>query len=352
MSRPLRILVVADAKLPVPPPGYGGAERIMALLCEGLAARGHRVTLMAGAGSKDYGRLVTYRWAGKAAYPRRVHAKLDFFARAIVEAARGHDVVLANARIDYLWPLLRLGLPLVYRFGNPIEAEQPDKLRQWARGPLRLISVSDAQREGFAGDDWVTIHNGVDLDRLTYSPDSGDGYLAFLGRLTHNKGVDMAIRVARRAELPLKIAGNISDEPGGRGFFEREVRPHLGDGIEWVGVVDDARKSDFLGRARGLLVPIRWPEPFGLVVAEALACGTPVLATPHGSMPELIRDGVNGFLVADEEEMLLATSRLSKIVRCECRDDARNRFGAQVMTERYEAALRSTSDLTSSREAQ
>ena len=166
------------------------------------------------------------------------------------------------------------------------------------RKALALVSVSDHQRAHLAGTDpWRTIHNAVDTNRLAFAPRPDPGYLAFLGRLTPDKGVHVAIEVARRLGRPLRIAGNVSDEAGARQFFETRVRPQLGDGIEWVGPVDDEAKVPFLQNAAALLMPIQWDEPFGLVVAEALACGTPVLAMRRGSMPEIIHDGITGSCV-------------------------------------------------------
>jgi glycosyltransferase involved in cell wall biosynthesis len=331
----LRILVVADSKIPVPPKGYGGAERIISYLCNELAVRGHRVTLMAASGSRNYGRLVTYPWAGSRAYPWRVYCKLHFFGRALLEFRQRHEVVLAHGRLDYLLPLLRAGCPLVYHFHNPIAAEQVRSLQRYARSGLALISVSDAQRSGFDGPIWHTIHNAADTDRLENCGVPEGRYLSFLGRLTANKGVDTAIRVAERTGLPLRIAGNISDEPGGREFFEREVRSHLKGRIEWIGEIGDREKSTLLGQAIALLVPIRWDEPFGIGVAEALACGTPVIAFGRGAMPELVKDSVTGFLVSGEEEMANAVARLPSISRRACRDDAEARFSVGVMTDRY-----------------
>ncbi len=339
MVKKLRILVIADSKLPVPPEGYGGAERIIALLCQGLASRGHQVSLMGATGSRNYGRLITYPWAGQKTYAWRAFARAAFSLRAVVEIVRGHDVVLSNARTDYLTPLLRCGLPMVYNFQNPIGADQVAMLKRHARGPLRLVSISDAQRGDFIGPEWRTIYNAVDVDRLSFSPTGANGYLAFLGRLTANKGVDTAIRVAQRTGLPLRIAGNVTDEADGRVFFEREIAPHLGPDISYVGEIGDREKADFLGDARALLVPIRWDEPFGIVVPEALACGTPVIAAPRGSMPELIRDGVNGFLAGDEDAAVVAVGRVGELDRIACRADAEARFSAEGMTEHYTQTL-------------
>ena len=335
LPRPLRILIIADAKIPVPPATYGGTERIAALVCEGLAERGHAVTLMAAKGSRNYGRLIPCPWAGRKPYPYRAWCKIRFQALSLWAAHRA-DVVINFGRTDYLWALLKTRKPLLCRFGNPIGAGEIRSLLARRRGRIRLVSISDNQRRDFPSDHrWQTIYNAVPLDRFSFSDQADREYLAFLGRLTANKGVDTAIRVAQRTGLPLKIAGNVSDEAGGREFFERQVRPHLGGRIEWIGQIGDVEKSAFLGQARALLVPIRWDEPFGIVVAEALACGTPVIAFRRGAMPELIQDGVNGFLVSTEEEMADAVTNLHSVSRRACRDDAEARFSVDMMTDRY-----------------
>ena len=336
----MRLLVIADARIPVPPDGYGGTERIVALLCEGLAARGHEVTLMAARGSRNYGRLVTHPWAGRKPYPYRAWCKIRFQALSLWEA-RNADVVINSGRVDYLESLLRTSTPLVCRFDNPIEQSTIDFLLARRSKALALVSVSDHQRAHLAAaGSWRTVHNAVDTDRLAFSPRPDPGYLAFLGRLTANKGVHVAIEVARRLGRPLRIAGNVSDEAGGRQFFETHVRPHLGNGVEWLGAVDDDAKAPFLRNAAALLVPIQWEEPFGLVVAEALACGTPVLAMHRGSMPELIRHGVTGFLCRSTDEMVDAVGRVGAIDRRACREDCERRFSADRMVEDYIAAAR------------
>ena len=327
--------MIADSKITVPPKGYGGAERIISYLCTGLTGRGHHLTLMAASGSTNYGRLVTYPWAGRRPYPWRVYCKLHFFARALLEARQRHDVVVAFGRGDYLLPLLHADFPFVYNFQNPIDAGQVRGLQRHARSRIALVSVSNAQRSGFDGPIWRTIYNAADTDRLKYCCAPQGGYLSFLGRLTANKGVDTAIRVAQRTGLTLKIAGNVSDEAGGRGFFESQVRPHLIRGIEWIGEIGDNEKSIFLGQATALLAPIRWEDPCPIVVAEALACGTPVIAFKRGAMSELIRDGVNGFLVSTEQEMADAVANLPSISRRACRDDAEARFSVDAMVDRY-----------------
>jgi glycosyltransferase involved in cell wall biosynthesis len=336
----VRVLVIADARIPVPPKRYGGTERIVALLCDGLAARGHQVTLMAAKGSRNYGRLITYSWAGRKPYPYRAWCKLRFQALSLA-AARNADVVINFGRVNYLWGVLQTTKPLICQFQNPIQHSAIDFLLSRRTEALLLVSASDQQRAHVAGTGfWRTIYNAVDTDRLAFAPRPDPGYLAFLGRLTANKGAHVAIEVARRLGRPLRIAGNVSDEARGRHFFETRVRPQLGDGIEWIGVVDDEAKVPFLQNAAALLVPIQWHEPFGLVVAEALACGTPVLAMHRGSMPELIRHGVTGFLCRSTDEMVDAVGRLGEIDRRACREDCERRFSADRMVEDYVAAAR------------
>jgi glycosyltransferase involved in cell wall biosynthesis len=337
---PLRILVIADAKIPVPPAGYGGTERIVALLCAGLAARGHQVTLMAAQGSRNYGRLVTHPWAGRRPYPYRAWCKLRFQAQSLWHARRA-DLVINSGRVDYLEGLFRTRTPLICRFDNPIEPSTIDFLLARRKRALALVSVSDHQRAHLPATDlWRTIHNAVDTERLAFAPRPDPGYLAFLGRLTANKGVHVAIEVARRLGRPLRIAGNVSDEAGGREFFETRVRPQLGDGIEWIGPVDDAAKVPFLQNAAALLAPIQWDEPFGLVVAEAFACGTPVIAMQRGSLPELIRHGVTGFLCRSTDEMVDAVDDVGAIDRRACRTEYERRFSANRMLEGYLDAAR------------
>lgn len=337
---PFRILVIADAKIPVPPAGYGGTERMVALLCAGLAARGHQVTLMAAKGSRNYGRLITHPWAGCKPYPYRAWCKIRFQAQSLAAAGRA-DVVINAGRVDYLASLLRTSKPLICRFDNPIEQPIVDFLLARRSEALALVSISDHQRAHLGGAGfWRTIHNAVDTDRLAFAPRADPGYLAFPGRLTENKGVHIAIEVARKLGRPLRIAGNVSDEAGARQFFETRVRPQLGDGIEWVGPVDDEAKVPFLQNAAALLMPIQWDEPFGLVVAEALACGTPVLTTQCGAMPELIRHGVTGFLCRSTDEMIDAGSRVGEIDRRACREDCERRFSADRMVADYVTAAR------------
>ena len=328
----MRVTFIADPGLPVPPLGYGGAERNAALICAELARRGHQVRLLAGPGSSNYGELWPHR-APDATFPSRAYRKILFqllSLRAMVDT----DVVHNIGRIDYLWSLFRTRTPIVLTFQNHTTRQELLSLAM-RRDRLALVSPSDSYRQGLPPDRWWTVYNAVDAERIPYRAQPAGDYVAFLGRLTANKGVHVAIQVAKAAGLPLRIAGNVSRESGGEEFFEREVRPQLGQQIEWIGEINDEQKPDFLGNARALLFPIQWEEPFGMVVAESMAAGTPVVAMRRGAMPEVIEHGRNGFLCDTIDEMVAATRRIDELDRADCRRTCEERFSPRVIVDRY-----------------
>ncbi len=336
----LKLLVIADPVVPVPPSLYGGAERAIAGLCGELKRLGHHVRLLAGPGSEDFGGGVRIHRAPTSAFASRAYRKLRFQPQSLA-AARGVDAILNFGRLDYLEALSRTRIPLLCCFQNPVPQSEIDWVLARRRHRVHFVGVSHSQMEGLVpGDRISVVHNATDTSRFEFSePTSDPAYLAFLGRITENKGADTAIRVARRTGLRLKIGGTISGEPGGHEFFEREIRPQLDDQIEWIGPVDDERKGGFLGKAQALLFPIRWKEPCALVVSESLACGTPVIATRCASTPEVLDDGVTGFLCDGEDEMVAAVARISSIDRRACRLAAENRFSYPVMAGNYLRAV-------------
>jgi glycosyltransferase involved in cell wall biosynthesis len=194
--------------------------------------------------------------------------------------------------------------------------------------------ISEFRDEGI----WRAVHNGVPTDQYLFSARHDEPpYLAFLGRLTPTKGAHVAIRVARESGLRLVIGGNIGSAQGDSEYFQREVRPHLDDDrIKWLGEVDDAAKGPLLGGALALLCPVLWDEPFGIVAAEALACGTPVIAFEKGELPYIVRHGITGFLCRSEEEMVHAVRKSAGLSRSTCRLEAEQRFSARAMTDQFE----------------
>ncbi len=330
----MNVLVIADPHIPVPPTHYGGTERIVHLYCQEFAKRGHTVHLLAGAGSHSYGGRLLFHKAPTKQYLSRARRKLQFQALSLW-AARGCDVVFNFGRFDYLAYLLQSRLPILHCFQNPIDQEQIEAAERFAHPGLQFLMISNSQwSQATVHQPVHTVANPVDCSLYTQGQGDGD-YLAFLGRLTYNKGVDTAIAVAKRTGRRLVIAGNISDEPGGLEFFDQQVRPHLdGEQINWIGPVDDQQKHALLGGASALLFPIRWDEPFGIVMVEALACGTPVIALRRGSTPEVIRHAVTGFLCDSEDDLVEAVQSLASLDRANCRDDAETRFDVQNLATR------------------
>lgn len=332
----MRILLIADPKIPVPPKHYGGVERIVDLLAGTLQKMGHRVDLLAAPGSKAYGGLLgCHRLPGASVLSRAWH-KIRFQFQSLFMAAKA-DVVVNFGRQDYLEVLLRMSKPLILGFQNPVTQAEVSWIFSRRKRKIALVGISEDQVKGLQpADAFTVIHNATDISKFANRlvPDSPT-YLVFLGRITANKGADTAVSVARKAGVSLKLAGNVSDEPGGREFFEQIVEPELGKGVEYVGPVGDEEKNSLLGGAQALLFPIRWSEPFGIVMAESLACGTPVIATRCASTPEVVNDGVTGFLADSEDELVEAVKKVGLLSRQACRDSAEQQFSAEVMTQRY-----------------
>jgi glycosyltransferase involved in cell wall biosynthesis len=337
----MNVTIIADPVVTVPPVTYGGAERVVAALCDGLSRRGHRVVLVAKQGSRNYGTLVTHVAPDNTSLVSRAHRKLLFQAVSLAAAWRA-DVVHNFGRVDYLWSILRTKQPLVQTFENPIVPYELDVLLSRPRRNVMLVSVSDHQRRAFEHrGNWRTIYNAVDVHAFPFSATPANTpYLAFLGRLTKNKGVHVAIEAARKAGMKLKIAGNVSKEQGGEAYFEQYVRPALGPDVEWIGEVNDTQKSEFLGNATALLFPIQWDEPCAVVLGETLASGTPIIALRRASAPEVVEDGKTGFLCADADEMAKAVTRIGEINREDCRSFAERTLSAEVMVDDYLEAYR------------
>ena len=315
----------------VPPRSYGPWEQVASTLTEGLVARGHDVTLFATSDSTTSARLHATAPAGyeeDASVDAKVHEALHI--AAVFERAGEFDVI--SNQFDFL-PLAfsRLVDTPVVTTVHGFSSERIVPVYQAYDDIAHYVSISDSDRHPsltYA----ATIHHGIELDRFSVGAGDG-GYLLFLGRIHPDKGTAVAIDVARRAGLPLVIAGVVHDQA----YFDAEVAPHLGvDGISYVGPVGPVDRDRLLGGAAALLHLIDFAEPFGLSVVESLATGTPVVAFSRGSMPELLRDGVTGYLVADADAAVGAVARLNRLDRAACRIDAVTRFSAARMVADYE----------------
>jgi glycosyltransferase involved in cell wall biosynthesis len=338
----MRIAQVAPLWERVPPALYGGTERVVALLTDELVRRGHRVTLFASGDSVTRAELVAPTARALRLDPAGWHPMAAHMLELGDVFERADDFDLIHCHVDYLaFPFARLvRTPTIHTLHGRLDLPYLPPVFRRFRG-VPLVSISQAQREPLRGLGlaWAaTVYHGLPLDRFPYSPREGR-YLAFLGRIAPEKRPDLAIAIAKRVGLPLKIAAKV--DPADREYFETEIR-HLLDHplIEFIGEIDDAAKPAFLGDALALLFPVDWPEPFGLAMIEAMACGTPVVARPCGSVPEIVRPGTTGFIADTLDELVDVVKRLDTIDRAECRRHVEARFTVERMVAEYEAAYR------------
>ena len=332
----MEIAQVAPLMESVPPRFYGGTERIASYLTEELVALGHDVTLFASGDSITAAKLVPCCPKALRLNPA-VRDPIPYYM-LMLDKVRRHalEFDIIHFHIDqFHFPIFR---DIAQRTITTLHGRQdlPDMLPLYAGFPeMRLVSISDAQRKAAPSASYVsTIYHGLPRDLLTPTLRPKGGYLAFIGRISPEKRVDRAIRMARAVGLPLKIAAKVDRVD--MEYFKAQIEPLLSEpGIEFIGEIDERRKPAFLGEARALLFPIDWPEPFGLVMIEAMACGTPVLAFRNGSVPEVIDEGVTGFIVDSEEEGVRKLGSLLALDRGRVRRRFEERFTAARMAEDY-----------------
>ena len=341
----MKLGVIASIAHRLPPKNYGPWEQIASTLTEGFVARGHDVTLFATANSVTSARLqgtvpvgyeedegadakVSEALHNAAAFERA--AEFDLLANHFDFVPLTYSRLVSTPMVTTIHGFSSRKIVPVYRAYDDI---------------AHYVAISDADRHPYLHYD-ATIHHGIDTTQFTFMPDPGE-YLLFLGRIHPDKGTHLAIEVAKQARLPLIIAGIIQDET----YFRETVQPHV-DGVDvaYVGPVGPAERDALLGGARALLHLIGFAEPFGLSVIEALATGTPVIATPLGSMPELLRHGSTGFLVSDVTAAVAAVEQVGKLDRSVCRQEATSRFGADRMIDDYLALFRRILDAPTGRQ--
>ncbi|MGY3533921.1 glycosyltransferase involved in cell wall biosynthesis [Bradyrhizobium embrapense] len=336
----MRIAQLAPLAESVPPRLYGGTERVIAWLVDQLVELGHDVTLFASGDSRTTGKLHTV-WPRALRLGRKgvdPNAACALLIEAIAERAGEFDVI--HSHVDWL------PLPVLARSGVPFLTTMHGRLDlpglsgvigAFPQAPF--VSISDNQRRPLPEANWVaTIPHGLPKDLFWPAYGSGS-YLAFLGRLTAEKGPEDAIRIARAVQMPLRIAAKIPRAE--TVYFKKKLEHEIdGENIMLVGEVDEVRKQPFLAGAAALLFPIKWPEPFGLVMIEAMACGTPVIAYRSGSVPEVVEDGVTGFIVDSEEQAIEAIKEAVRLDRRTVRARFEDRFVASRMAREYESRYR------------
>jgi len=332
----MRIAMVSTPYVSVPPKGYGGTELIVHLLTEGLVKRGHDVTLYATGDSTTSAKL-------KYLFERPVWPPTHVYLNPVVEIDHGswaiQDAIESGADVVHLHCPLALSLqrfsdiPAIYTIHHVWEKEFYNYYLNFPN--THYVAISDFQKNKHTGLNIRTIHHGLNLERFEFNRNKDD-YLLFLGRIASVKGVHLAMDAAIEAGVRLKIAGDI--QPIHRNYFENEVKPRLdSDLIEYVGEADHFMKVELLKNAAALLFPIQWDEPFGLVMIESMACGTPVIAFPYGSVPEVIEDGVSGYIVQDLAGMVEKINQLNRLSPDTVRDYVERYFSVDRMVEQYEA---------------
>ena len=332
----MRIAQISPLCESVPPSLYGGTERIVAHLCDALVELGHDVTLFACADSVTRARLIPVRERPIRLDPSPLKSELAAHLSMLAEVReRVEDFGILHFHIDLLhmpWFTDVAQRSLTTLHGRLDMTDLARAYHLWPHYPL--VSISDQQRKPVPFANWLgTVHHGLSPKSYTFNPNQG-GYLAFLGRLSPEKRPDRAIAIAKKSGIPLKIAAKI--DAADKEYFEASIRPQLDHPlVEFIGEIGDHEKSDFLGNAAALLFPIDWPEPFGLVMIEAMACGTPVIAFRCGSVPEVVDDEVTGFIVETVDDAVAAVDHLGMLDRRRIRAIFERRFSATAMAKNY-----------------
>lgn len=330
----MKILEIAPPWFAVPPTGYGGIEWVVALLADGLAERGHDVTLFASAGSKTKAKLETV-FDPPPGGPNLGKIYYDL-VHAVSAYKRANEFDIVHDHSGIVGPAIGAfhGKPIVHTLHGPWTPEAKHIYKTLVP-PLNVVAISNAQRGFFDEIPYAgTVYNGVALELHPFREKKED-FLLFLGRVNKEKGPELAVEVAKRTGKKLVMAVKMSEDFE-QAYWRDVVEPKLTGDEEIIGEISVQEKADLLGRAKGVLFPIQWPEPFGLVMAEANACGTPVISFANGAAPEVIADGVSGFLINSLDEMVDAVSRLDEIDPSACRKHVEESFSAESMTAGYE----------------
>ena len=331
----MKIAQVAPLYESVPPRAYGGTERVVSYLTEALVEMGHEVTLFASGDSVTCANMVSVVPRSLRLDPRKPDALVwhTIMMDRVLKAAHTFDIIHFHTDV--------LQLPLVGNCRTACVSTAHGRLDLPDLKPLfrcfpqhPMVSISNSQRAPLPWANWrATVHHGLPLGLYSLHEQPQD-YFAFVGRISPEKRVDRAIEIAKACGIPLRIAAKV--DAADTEYFESTIRPLLDDPlVSFDGEIGDADKDNFIGNARALLMPIDWPEPFGLVMIEAMACGTPVIAYANGSVPEVLDDGVTGFIVENQEQATAAARNIGRIDRRRCRQVFEQRFAARVMARRY-----------------
>jgi glycosyltransferase involved in cell wall biosynthesis len=334
----MRILMIMDPGIAVPPVYYGGIERIIYLLAREYHELGHEVTLLAGPNSHCSGTTITFGENNAKRSKYAIYKEILFVWRYLRKNRKNFDLIHNFGRLIYLLPVINQQATKIMSYQRPVTVKGIKIINRLPNRNLFFTACSDyCVSTGNVAGSWHTIYNTIDF--VTYDLNNcadNAAPLIFLGRLDKVKGAHTAIAVAKATNNTLIIAGNIPDTDDNYQYFKTELESQFdGKQIIYVGPLNDARKNEYLGKAKALLFPIEWDEPFGIVMIEAMACGTPVIGFKRGSVPEVVDEGITGFITSNKGEMIHAVKHIQEIPRDACRARAMQRFNINKITKEY-----------------
>jgi glycosyltransferase involved in cell wall biosynthesis len=334
----MKILLINDPGIPVPPKLYGGIERIVYQLANEYVRLGHEVTLLAGPDSYCDGTTIHFgkNYLQKSKW--QLLKEVWFVWKYLLFNHHKYDIVHSFGRLVYLLPILNKPVKKIMSYQREVTVANIQLIHKLPHKNLHFTGCSDyiSKKEGLVGN-WHTVYNFVDTKQYTFVEKvADDAPFVFLGRLDRIKGCHHCISLAKKLNHKLIIAGNISHLPHEKEYFETEIKPHIdGDLITYIGSVNDTQKNELLGKALALLMLIDWDEPFGIVMAEALACGTPIIGFPRGAVREVVKNGLNGLIIDNIDNQLLLKNELINLKRADCRESAITLFDLSIITKKY-----------------
>ncbi|GGH15252.1 glycosyltransferase [Mucilaginibacter phyllosphaerae] len=334
----MRILLIMDPGIPVPPEAYGGHERLVYLFAEEYQKLGHQVTLLAGPDSHCSGTTVAFGVNNLNRSVLQKNKEVIFAWQYLYRNLHNFDLVHNFGRLIYLLPVLNSPVKKIMTYGRPVSTKGIRLLVKLPHKNLIFSACSDyCVSTGNVAGHWETVYNTIDFSKYQLNQHiAEDAPLMFLGRLDKIKGAHTAIKVAKATHHKLILAGNIPTTPDNLHYYKTEIEPLIdNDRITYVGALNDREKNTYLQQAKALLFPIEWDEPFGMVMIEAMACGTPVIAFKRGSVPEVVQEGINGFVVKDASAMAAKLAVISAIDRKQCRESAKQRFDVDIIAKQY-----------------
>ncbi len=335
----MRILLVMDPGIPVPPPLYGGHERLVYMFAEEYAKLGHEVSLLAGPDSKISGKVYSFgiNDLNRSKF-KKLKELIDVWA-FLFRKRKQFDLIHNFGRLAYLFPIANHKVKKIMTYGRPVSQKGIRQINAMPNQNLVFTACSNycVSTGSPAGGEWKTVYNAIDFSNYELNEQvAADAPFMFLGRLDKIKGLLTAIEVALTTGNKLWIGGNIPNTSDNYAYFKEVLEPRFdGEQIIYLGALNDEQKNYYLGKAKALLFPIEWDEPFGMVMVEAMACGTPVIGFKRGSVPEVIQNDLTGVIVTNKEEMIAAITRTMHINRTKCRSTALSRFDVSVIAEHY-----------------